>query len=157
MKHNVTLISDWMYVGMGGGLLFIILQLILLVDFTHSWNAKWWVQQRLCCMMVLIITLDSWWLISRVSLSIMKAGCGECQHYFPGHGWTLTYCCPSFSWCEVLICILPSHDVNFPFVSSISWWDFPICILPSHDMIFPFVSPSASCLFAFSLSLRFIC
>ncbi|BFY97080.1 hypothetical protein BsWGS_00120 [Bradybaena similaris] len=31
----------WMYVGMGGGLLFILLQLILLVDFTHSWNAKW--------------------------------------------------------------------------------------------------------------------
>lgn len=31
----------WMYVGMVGGSLFIFLQLILLVDFTHAWNAKW--------------------------------------------------------------------------------------------------------------------
>lgn len=31
----------WMYVGMGGGVIFIIFQLILLVDFCHSWNAKW--------------------------------------------------------------------------------------------------------------------
>ncbi|KAL5004877.1 hypothetical protein ScPMuIL_018333 [Solemya velum] len=31
----------WMYFGMTGGFFFIILQLILLVDFSHSWNAKW--------------------------------------------------------------------------------------------------------------------
>lgn len=31
----------WMYVGMIGGVIFIIFQLILLVDFCHSWNAKW--------------------------------------------------------------------------------------------------------------------
>ncbi|KAL4227583.1 Serine incorporator 5 [Mactra antiquata] len=31
----------WMYIGMVGGSLFIILQLILLVDFTHAWNASW--------------------------------------------------------------------------------------------------------------------
>ncbi|XP_076465155.1 serine incorporator 5-like [Babylonia areolata] len=31
----------WMYCGMAGGFLFIILQLLLLVDFTHAWNATW--------------------------------------------------------------------------------------------------------------------
>jgi len=31
----------WMYIGMAGGSIFIILQLILLVDFAHSWHSKW--------------------------------------------------------------------------------------------------------------------
>ena len=30
-----------MYVGLAGGAAFIILQLIMLVDFTHAWNATW--------------------------------------------------------------------------------------------------------------------
>jgi len=33
--------AGWMYVGMVGGALFIILQLILLVDFAHSWHSRW--------------------------------------------------------------------------------------------------------------------
>ncbi|XP_005096899.1 probable serine incorporator [Aplysia californica] len=31
----------WMYVGMVGGFLFILLQLLMLVDFSHAWNASW--------------------------------------------------------------------------------------------------------------------
>ncbi|GFO46293.1 serine incorporator 3, partial [Plakobranchus ocellatus] len=31
----------WMYFGLVGGAAFIILQLIMLVDFTHAWNATW--------------------------------------------------------------------------------------------------------------------
>jgi len=33
--------AGWMYVGMVGGALFIILQLILLVDFAHNWHSRW--------------------------------------------------------------------------------------------------------------------
>ncbi|XP_065059564.1 probable serine incorporator [Rhopilema esculentum] len=31
----------WMYIGMIGGLLFILFQIIYLVDFAHSWNESW--------------------------------------------------------------------------------------------------------------------
>ncbi|XP_014777648.1 serine incorporator 5 [Octopus bimaculoides] len=31
----------WMYVGIAGGFLFILIQLIFLVDFTYAWNIKW--------------------------------------------------------------------------------------------------------------------
>ncbi|KAK2189574.1 hypothetical protein NP493_102g02034 [Ridgeia piscesae] len=37
--ENYSLV--WMYVGMVGGFLFIVLQLVLLVDFAHSWNSRW--------------------------------------------------------------------------------------------------------------------
>lgn len=33
--------STWMYFGMIGGFLFIIIQLILIVDFAHSWADAW--------------------------------------------------------------------------------------------------------------------
>ena len=31
----------WFYIGMAGGILFILLQLLLLIDFAHIWNANW--------------------------------------------------------------------------------------------------------------------
>jgi hypothetical protein len=31
----------WMYIGMIGGLIFIIIQLILIIDFAHSWAEAW--------------------------------------------------------------------------------------------------------------------
>lgn len=33
--------ATWMYFGMIGGFLFIIIQLILIVDFAHSWADAW--------------------------------------------------------------------------------------------------------------------
>ncbi|CAH1247436.1 serine incorporator 1-like isoform X1 [Branchiostoma lanceolatum] len=33
--------SAWMYIGMIGAFLFILIQLVLLVDFAHSWNESW--------------------------------------------------------------------------------------------------------------------
>lgn len=35
------LVLGWMYVGLIGAFLFILVQLILLVDFAHSWNETW--------------------------------------------------------------------------------------------------------------------
>ena len=31
----------WMYIGMVGGYLFILLQLILLIDFAYNWSESW--------------------------------------------------------------------------------------------------------------------
>ena len=37
----VYIISAWMVIGMIGAFLFILIQLVLIVDFAHAWNEKW--------------------------------------------------------------------------------------------------------------------
>ena len=34
-------LSVWFYVGMAGAFCFILIQLVLLIDFVHSWNESW--------------------------------------------------------------------------------------------------------------------
>ena len=36
-----VLLVGWMYTGLIGGFLFIIIQLVLLIDFAHAWNETW--------------------------------------------------------------------------------------------------------------------
>jgi len=38
---NGTFVKVWMYIGLIGAFFFILIQLILLVDFAHSWNETW--------------------------------------------------------------------------------------------------------------------
>lgn len=33
--------SVWFYIGMAGAFCFILIQLVLLIDFAHSWNESW--------------------------------------------------------------------------------------------------------------------
>lgn len=37
---SISLVG-WMYTGLIGGFLFIIIQLVLLIDFAHAWNETW--------------------------------------------------------------------------------------------------------------------
>lgn len=41
--------STWMVFGMIGGFFFIIIQLILIIDFAHSWAERWVCKYRMIC------------------------------------------------------------------------------------------------------------
>lgn len=41
IKGDSSFTTAWMVIGMIGGFLFILIQLVLLVDFAHSWNERW--------------------------------------------------------------------------------------------------------------------
>ncbi|RDD36888.1 putative serine incorporator [Trichoplax sp. H2] len=50
----------WMIFGLGGAFLFIIIQLIIMVDFAHSWNESWYrIDMTLLCLLdILLIGID---------------------------------------------------------------------------------------------------
>lgn len=37
----VCVVPVWFYIGMAGAFCFILIQLVLLIDFAHSWNESW--------------------------------------------------------------------------------------------------------------------
>ena len=40
-QSTQLLITVWMYFGMVGAFTFILIQLVLIIDFAHSWNESW--------------------------------------------------------------------------------------------------------------------
>lgn len=38
---SISVVAAWFIMGSGGAFFFILIQLVLLVDFAHSWNESW--------------------------------------------------------------------------------------------------------------------
>ncbi|RUS79436.1 hypothetical protein EGW08_012813, partial [Elysia chlorotica] len=82
----------WMYVGLAGGAAFIILQLIMLVDFTHSWNATWVGRKRgrknTCGVLATILVALFLFVVAVVGMIVLFVfyGLGDCttNHIFIG-------------------------------------------------------------------------
>lgn len=87
----------WMYIGMVGGVLFILIQLILLVDFAHTWNASWLVgvEKNKCWFVALLlasITLFTLSVVGYVLLIVFYTDAGGCtaNKAFIGVNFTLS-------------------------------------------------------------------
>ena len=54
----------WMVFGMIGGFLFILIQLVLIVDFAHAWNEKWLAKYE--------ESQSKWWFAGNVTCKYLK-------------------------------------------------------------------------------------
>ena len=56
---NVYIFSVWMYIGIVGATLFIFIQLLLVIDFAHRWNRKWYVSKRCMSINIFLFLLNA--------------------------------------------------------------------------------------------------
>ncbi|TGZ65216.1 hypothetical protein CRM22_005982 [Opisthorchis felineus] len=77
--------TSWMIIGMMGGALYIVIQLVLLVDFAHSWNeswiSKWEDTGEKCYAIGLAVFTTIFYIISAVGIGLLYhfyAGATEC-------------------------------------------------------------------------------
>lgn len=68
-----TFHKAWMYIGAAGAFLFILIQLILLVEFAHTWNKTWWAgtAQNKCWYVALTLVTLILYLVAIFALVLM--------------------------------------------------------------------------------------